>query len=446
MNCIYCKSNNIKKESFLKRKMPLSDFELNKMKEMIDDEIVYKDETLMLRRYKCCDCKREYSQLELSKEFKSYVENLYYKCELTKIKEENYIGKYYHIDENTYGIDPRKFKHDLSKYYNEIISNGHATFVLRNWKSVETFVNVLYGLKFEKKFTSSEMSRITGINNFYQFYMSEYLNWDYSTNDFDEMLLIKKKENEKIQIILNRYDSNSERFESLEYKMFLEKIKALPSIHFSKKVHMKTEDLCKMIYYLYVENQLTTKQLSRCFKISKNSMYRELVKMGINMTLEEASQRASKQGSRNYTKIYNNAKKRMMYSVLEGGLTGSESENHLRTILNVELINRLDRQRNVVIVGLNNSGIIPPREVDIPIIIIDNDSDKIKKIAVEFNGAHWHNQNDVKDEKKAKDLEKIDWKYFGFFYSGKSNENENSQFYREQVDLLCDNICKYVFD
>ena len=36
-----------------------------------------------------------------------------------------------------------------------------------------------------------------------------------------------------------------------------------------------------MIYYLYVENQLTTKQLSRCFKISKNSMYRELVKMGI---------------------------------------------------------------------------------------------------------------------------------------------------------------------
>lgn len=290
------------------------------------------------------------------------------------------------------------------------------------------------------------MSRITGIKNFYQFYMSEYLNWDYSTNDFDEMLLIKKKENEKIQIILNRYDSNSERFESLEYKMFLEKIKALPSIHFLKKVHMKTEDLYKMIYYLYVENQLTTKQLSRCFKISKNSMYRELVKMGINMTLEEASQRASKQGSRNYTKIYNNAKKRMMYSVLEGGLTGSESENHLRTILNVELINRLDRQRYIVIVGLNNSGIIPPREVDIPIIIIDNDSDKIKKIAVEFNGAHWHNQNDVKDEKKAEDLEKIDWKYFGFFYSGKSNENENSQFYREQVDLLCDNICKYVFD
>jgi len=65
-----------------------------------------------------------------------------------------------------------------------------------------------------------------------------------------------------------------------------------------------------------------------------------------------------------------------------------------------------------IIVGYNEYGILLDKEVDIPIIIIDNEENKFHKFAIEYNGDYFHKYRQSGDILKENRLTNNGWNLY----------------------------------
>lgn len=99
---------------------------------------------------------------------------------------------------------------------------------------------------------------------------------------------------------------------------------------------------------------------------------------------------------RNYGEIRNKIKKTMNEQYIS--TLGSSIEEYIRNKLDSILYDILPQDYEIII-GKNTMNILKQYENDIPVIIINNN--KFYKIAIEFDGSYWH-ENNKNDEIKEK--------------------------------------------
>lgn len=61
------------------------------------------------------------------------------------------------------GIESHLIRHDLTKYY-KVFTKKQQGIILKKFKSIKDYINILYWLKFVKKNDYNEMAEILGIN------------------------------------------------------------------------------------------------------------------------------------------------------------------------------------------------------------------------------------------------------------------------------------------
>lgn len=198
------------------------------------------------------------------------------------------------------------------------------------------------------------------------------------------------------------------------------------------KENTKSKDINNVvsdIYILFEKYKYSPKEIGELYSRSARTIEIFLKNNNLQRDRFEAQKIASKK--RNYKEIMNKGRN----TIFNNSCFGSNPEQHLRMELNTKL--PIYFQNFEIIIGMNNKSILDDgKEVDIPIIILNGN--KIIKIAIEFDGAYWHNKN--KDEKKDVLLKNKDYKIFRFKQNNKTNKNDIDNFIYDIIKYIKNNI------
>lgn len=337
-------------------------------------------------------------------------------------------------------IDPDRIIDDLSPYYTQV-SNRYMkkSKIERAWGSVETFVNVLYWIKFVMKLDNFEMDELTGVKDFYKVYRD--LGWNYNTFDFQECQKMHVKELERLNSFLEHYDPTSPIFDSEDYLNRKNKIHLKPTsvtriIHNYKVDDI--EDLIKLMYYLVYVAKLTTFEIALLFEKDSVTVLKLLKKFNMSLTSKEARKRIEEQGRGNHRQSAITGKKSIISRSIKNGVTDNNAENICRTLIETRLYSYLDITNYEFIVGLSSYSIIPPQEIDIPIIIYEKTTKKYYRYAIELDGAFWHEKSQESDVKKNGQIASSSWKLIRIWFTSFERSNENVEIlFRRMTDKIC---------
>lgn len=198
-------------------------------------------------------------------------------------------------------------------------------------------------------------------------------------------------------------------------ELFEEDIKIINELK-EKYKNKKYEPIIQDLYTLYVKAQYSPSDLGVVYHKDGRTFQTFFKNNGLSRNLFEAQQIAK--NKRDYKEIMNKGRETMINNQIL--LKGSKPEIYTRDYINCRL--SLEIPNLEIIVGVNNKSILDNgKEIDIPIIIIDNN--KIYKFAIEYNGNHWH-ENKNKDNIK---LVMINQKGYHLFFIAPKQNATNKQ-------------------
>jgi len=340
------------------------------------------------------------------------------------------------------GINTSEIKHDLSKYY-DMFSSMQKDRILQSFESLEDYVNVLYWLRFVKKYDYNEMNKITGFKQFYVKYY--FLGWHYS-NSFEENEILRNNEISKLESIKQKAftirDIDINQDISEYYKL---------STHMREYIYKRfgfksSKQYIRAMYYLVKIEKLSSIELSYMFNTAVKTIQNRLASLNLNRDLAEAQQIAVQQGRRDYDKVFRTGRTTTQKRFLSDSLFGSNLENSARALFELILPEYIDTNIFDIVVGINTRSIVIPYEIDIPIMVININSNKVHKFAIEFNGDHAHKGTNSRDNKKIELINNRGWKYLSVwqYHSTKIQKDHGS--IEEQIRNICVIISDLVDD
>ena len=319
---------------------------------------------------------------------------------------------------------------NLSSYYERIKDDPHwLNKILDNWSSVESYVNTLYVLKFVKRMTNAEIRKYTNHIGFPDLY--KRLGWYYNSFDLLECENLFKQELTRLQGILakyrkDRYCSNPEI--AKQYDMTISSKQQLRDATMKRFNVQNIEELFYLLHYLSKENDLTTGEIALLYDCTTDYVADLLKKCHLSESRIEARRKIIRNKRGNYTQATISRTKKSSIESIEQGVTGSNMEVVLRRLIDSLLGTYLDINEYICLVCLSTTSIIPPMEIDIPIIIMNKSNNYCYKYAVELDGEIWHTSDDSEensDIKKENQIKEIDWKLIRIRLSSESSSKSS---------------------
>lgn len=358
---------------------------------------------------------------------------------------------------NDFNVDKNLIDEDLTlwiEFYNNTTSERMKKSLLREFKSVDDYIYILYWLRFYRKMGYDEIGKLikplskASHNLAYTLYYG--LNWNYSYNFSDvkenfvkEAQLLSglkdKVSNENIRTLSFTVEQEYEYKNVFKHYKSIKKNKSLRKELYTNIGYYSLEDCFRAFYYLINICNLSTYQIAKIYGISHSTMTFKLKDLGLLADHETAMKNAVLFNRRNYENTLSTGRKTMSKSLLINGNIGSNSENLVRNIFASYLINYIDTETYEVIVGINNRNIIAPKEVDIPVIIINAENNHFYKFAIEFNGDTYH-KDEEKDLIKKKQLEDKNWIFYSIWQYGSTKTQREKGEIEAQIKDICSNI------
>lgn len=309
------------------------------------------------------------------------------------------------------GIEEDKLP-DLRRYYERAHNSSSAC--TRSWGSPERFVNALYWMKFVKKYDWYDIAELTGNNyisvryNFFRF------GWYNNLQTLEECEANLNCILQSVQSKIDQIHLHPEVFESSDYQDKEKKIIDTPlHTRVKKDYHCSTErELFKLLYFLISYCEMTTTEIALYYNVTPGGLRKNLNKYNIGLSRKEARERTESKGNGNHARSRTSFNKRVIKHALVSGLS-NEYELLFRDLITSYLPDFININQFDYVVGVQTVTIVPPQEIDIPIVFINKTSGKIYKYAIELNGKIWHEDNKPhheRDQKKINMIEETDWK------------------------------------
>ena len=300
---------------------------------------------------------------------------------------------------------------DLQKYYE--IAKKRASACNKSWGSPERYVNALYWMKFVKKYDWREISEIIGNNYISVRYNYAPFGWYNEFQTLEECEEYVKNIRDSISEALAEIDDDSSVFDREDYQ-------GNPFCNDNTIVHHKTrdtfnvneeKDLFKILFYLLRIKEFPTYSIALYYNTTAGNLRKYLKKYNIGLSRKESRERIEASNRGNHVKARVAFNKKKIRQSLEFGLS-NEYELLFRDLFSQYILDYLNENDYESIIGIQTFSIVPPLEIDIPIIIFHKETKVCYKYAVELNGEIWHNSNKAKkrDTNKKGMIEKTDWK------------------------------------
>lgn len=337
-------------------------------------------------------------------------------------------------------INEAEITEDLSEYYDHVKGRYmQKSKIEQAWGSVENYVNALYWMKFVMKLSHYEMDEITNVRNFYKAYKD--LGWYYNSFDFQECKKMHQAELTRLQNIYDAYDSNSEIFNQPEY-LNIRKSIVLKQTSITRMVNnykvTDIEELIKIMYFFVHVEKLCTSEIATIFGKDRLTVAKVIKNFNMNISRQEARKRVEINGRGNHRQSAVAGRQTMLQRAIKNGVTSNNSENICRATIETRLYMYLNVTEYEFIVGLSSNAIIPPKEIDIPIMIYEKCSDKYYRYAIELDGNVWHKDKGNKDEEKNVSIENTCWKLIRIeFKDALKNKKKIAEGFRKMADDVC---------
>ena len=201
---------------------------------------------------------------------------------------------------------------------------------------------------------------------------------------------MQRKKNEEILNKLQSISFDSE--EHYELKSILIIGQNLRHDIYSKMNFKTGEEMARVLYYLVRVEGMSRKDIAAFFGMNIDTIRLRLETLGLSVDHEEGIKLKKTRGSQNYDKTNLSIKKTRLNSQIRQHSTGSKNEDVLRKKLSLFLYEYIGEKYETV-VGLSNTGILGGgKEIDIPIVVCQRNTQKVFRFAVEYNGAQYHNE------------------------------------------------------
>lgn len=184
-----------------------------------------------------------------------------------------------------------------------------------------------------------------------------------------------------------------------------------------------------LIYLRYIE-ELSPSQMGKLLNCSSNTIYDWMKKYNIVMSKPEAMKQAVKTGRMDFGKVHK--KRRQGYARLYA--RGSSTEEYIRLYIKNFFENNLPDNYDYII-GFTNWSILNSKETDIPIVIINNNNNKLFKFAIEYDNSKYHTKTINLNKKVISEIK--NWKFFNLY-----DDNNNKNDLNFKIDFINKKILK----
>lgn len=189
----------------------------------------------------------------------------------------------------------------------------------------------------------------------------------------------------------------------------------------------------EFLYQKYIVEGLSTYQISNGLLMNNQTVYNHLQGFGINKNMSVASQDSIRMGRKDYKKITSESRK------TRNKILGSFSQDVAREVVKYQIEQNLLKSKGnyylEFIVGYNEYGILLDKEVDIPIVVIDNLKNEYYKFAIEYNGEYFHKSKRNNDKVKNEKLKHNKWQ---IYYLEHTDNMDNSKIEKQVKDIIDD--------
>ena len=311
-----------------------------------------------------------------------------------------------------------------------------------NYETVYDFFGIIYYFRFIEKLESSEIADILGIQVEPLHIHLYNLRWHYSKvyeKNYEEFENEKKVLNEvykKTKDLACKLDLDSHP----KIRESLLKSRKVSESSYVKLNFDSLEDYIKTFYHLIYIDDLTSVQLSILFDLTYTTVHYRLKKLGFNLNHAEGIVKKRKNNRHNYEKTERAKKITTIKNQVTNSSTGSKNENYARFLLANFLYDYFDSKVFDIVVGVNNTGILLSREVDIPLMIHNRDKNILYKFAVEYNGEIFHEN----DKEKIEITRERGWIYIPILEQVNNRASNNPKIIEKLVRDICEKIKKYV--
>jgi len=201
------------------------------------------------------------------------------------------------------------------------------------------------------------------------------------------------------------------------------------------------EEYIRAMYYIFHIEELTTVEMALLFKRAKGIINAKLHTLGFSISHEESIARKKKKGRQNYEKTMRSGKTTRIKDQIRNTSVGTKNENYARSLFAYFLYDYFDSNVFEIVVGINNTGILGEKEIDIPIIIYERENGNLFRFAVEYNGPDHNFQGDIEKEKIASSR---GWVYLPLVESDCGRFSNNPKQIEQCVRTICQQIKEIV--
>ena len=330
------------------------------------------------------------------------------------------------------GID-YDFPDEIRIFANEHKSPGS---IPPNYKSVYDYIAILFYYHFVEKLENREIAELLNVapNNLIQ-RMYNY-GWHYS-KDYD---INKELREAELKKLFKKLEDAKRAIHTINFEEF-DLYKKMKQCDYYQKMRKKTwqigefknkEEYLKSIFYFtqISEEKWSSREMATVFNVRVNTMQLRLENLGISYTLEEALEHKKTKNAQNYGATVRAGKVTRMKALRASATSGSMTECNFRDELSLVIYDYFYEDFYEVIVGTNTVGIIDGKEIDIPVIVINNLQGTYVKIAIEYNGETYHQKEDTK---KKKLLKKNDWIYYEVIEKNNDGSHRGIKYIKEKA-------------
>jgi hypothetical protein len=332
-----------------------------------------------------------------------------------------------------YVINPDGFPKEILDLPDQI-SLLRKKLIERNHGDVSKFIYTLYGLWFVEKLQRSEIATVLHLS---PINIHDHLNnfrWNYS-QDYSENQILAKKDFVELQNILNKAKENSKNLNLQDNSIYLKAMATkLQTDAFTSHGFKNKEEYVKVLFLLINEFRISTQKISVMFNESIATTHNRLRTLGLHQSYADGITGKKARKSQNYTQSINRGKISRLNNQIKNLSMGSINEDFVRNQLSLRLFEFIDSDRYDIVVGVNNTGNLGSREIDIPVIVWDNSLQKIYRFAIEYNADYYHENKN--DEEKKEIAKKRGWIYIPIIEITSNNfSNDKSKLLKVSIDL-----------
>jgi hypothetical protein len=307
--------------------------------------------------------------------------------------------------------------YDLTKIPDEVInlpkniSSRRFAAMKNRYGEVDVFIFNLFFLTFIEKYDVEEISRkmlidrTTIYNYLYDF------RWNYSL-DYKENNKKALQEYQKLKREFTLAQKETTVIDFSYFPIYLQAVKKeLRSNAYISHGFDTKEEYLKTLYYLLfiIEKPKSTRELSIMLDETIGNTHTRLQSIGFSKSHELGIEIKKRNKNQDYAKTNNQIKLKRIKNLAKKFTTGSTNEDFFRSAISIIIPQYFDNYRYDIVVGLNNTGNLGSKEIDIPIFIWDNEIKQIWKFAVEYNPDYFHTEES--DNLKRQIAEEKGWVY-----------------------------------